>query len=300
MRYLWMISLAMAIGCKGEVKQSGTPPQQSATTPANGNDATDGQSVETNSGGQFFYAGFDGANDYSLLVPGFREYKIADATVAKITKETVKLSEDTISALIAKVKAENSQFDATAESRFRSMLTRDQTAIRIVPLKAGRTKLTSSRGSRGGRDAWGSGDATLELVVNSYSQAQYDAGKSRYTTDNSGNLKACRACHETAEEDAPPHELGNIKEISDSQGIEWITTGKTGSREARITHTWEFNSEDEKSGILAYLRAKGSKDLETFTRLVFEERFQNFEFPPQRSGPGGPVDTTTTTTTTVP
>jgi len=270
-----VICLGSFQACKEEAKHSGD--DNSA-----GNNESSEQSegvVSTNSGGLAFYTGYDGVNDYSLLLPGSRDYTIGDSSVANIKKETVVLSAATVAELLAEVKAANSSFDANAETRFLEMLGREQAAYRITPKKSGQTTLSTSRGNRGGRDNWGSADAAIQLTVNNYTADQFSAGQTRYTTAGSGLLKACKSCHETGAEGAPPHELGNIKEISDAQGIQWITTGQLGTRTARITHTWEFNSDAEKQGILPYLRAKAAKDLETFTKLVFEERFQNFQIP---------------------
>jgi hypothetical protein len=286
-----VIGLASLSGCKEEAKlsdDSKKSPQNTNTDPSNkAGDSNVEAAIATNSGGQHFYAGFDGTTDYSILMPGFREYSISDPSVASIQKVSVELSEKTIAELISTAKAANSQFNEEAEARFREMLGREQMAYKVTPLKPGQATLTSTRGGRGGRDAWGGGDAGIALVINNYTTSQYEAGKNRYTTEGSGLLKSCKSCHETGEEDAPPHELGNIKEISDAQSLQWITTGKVNNRVAKITHTWEFNNDEEKQGIVAYLRAKASKDVETFTKLVFEERFQNFEFPP-KGGPGAP------------
>lgn len=253
----------------------------------NQNGDTNSANQVINSGSMAFYSGFDGVNDYSLLLPGFRDYTIADPSVATITKENITLSESTIATLMEEVKTANPDFDDTQIERFRGTLTRQQSAYRITPLKAGTTILQSTRGGRGGKDSWGSGSTGIQLTVNSYTPEQYAAGAERYNTGGSGLLKACKSCHETGESGAPSHELGNIKEISDSQGIQWITTGQLNSHMASIAHTWEFGSEEQQLGILPYLRAKGSKDLETFTKLVIEERLQNFQLPPG-GGPPGP------------
>ena len=283
------LGLCLALGCQQEKKQAndGGNNAGSSNESSETGDKEAEEVIDTNSGGRHFYTGYDGKNDYSLLLPGFREYTIEDSSIAKIKKETVTLSEETISELISEVKKTNDKFDEAAEKRFRERLGRQQSAYRITPLKSGKTTLHTSRGNRGGRDSWGENDVGITLVVNKYTPSQYDAGKERYTTERSGLLKACKSCHETGAEDAPPHELGNIKEISDSQGLQWITTGKLNSRVAKITHTWEFNSDEEEAGILPYLRAKASKDLETFTKLVFEERFQNFKLPPAGETPPG-------------
>lgn len=266
--------MAMTMSCQQETKKSGGGAQ---ITPINQQNQQNANQSSVNTGGKVFYAGYDGVNDYSIILPGFRDYTIADPSIATVTKENVLLSEDTVNELIASVQASNPNFTDEAVERFRQFMGREQAAYRITPLRAGTTTLSSNRGGRGGQDAWGSNSTTTQLVINAYTPEQYSAGQKRYTTSGSGLLKACQSCHETGEEDAPPHELGNIKEVSDEGGIEWITTGRYGSRVASISHTWEFSSQEERDGILPFLRGKVSKDLETFTKLVVEERLMNFD-----------------------
>lgn len=267
--------------CTEESNKKSKDPPKSASTSAQSSTGTGANSTEgTGSGaaGSGFSLGYDGGkNDYSLLLTQGRNYTIQDTSIATIKKETVKLSADTIDTLMEELKQLNPDFDSTAEERLRQLLGCEQSAYRIVPLKAGKTTMSGGRQGGNPQDRFGQ-SSTFNLVVSSYTQAQYDAGKQRYTTDGAGNLKACKSCHETVtEENAPPHELGNAMQLSDAQFIEWVTTGKAGTRTARIKHTWEFANEAQKQGIVAYLRAKASKDVETFTKLVFEERFEEMK-----------------------
>lgn len=278
-------------------KPAGTPGQTATGT---GGTTTTGDGTGAETPGSGFFLGFDGGkNDYSLLLSQGRNYTIKDTSIATIKKETVKLSAETIDTLIEDAKKSNPNLDATAENSLRQLLGCEQPAFRIVPLKPGKTTMSGGRQGGNSQDRFGQ-SSNFNLTVSSYTPAQYDAGKQRYTTEGAGNLKACKSCHETVtEENAPPHELGYVMQLSDAQFIEWVTTGKTGTRTARIKHTWEFANEAQKLGTVAYLRAKASKDVETFTKLVFEERFESFKADQGgfRGIPGGGRSTGTGTGT---
>jgi hypothetical protein len=271
-----------------DAPKPGASTGQTATGTGSGTTTGDGTGAEVPGSG--FFLGFDGGkNDYSILLSQGRNYTIKDTSIATIKKETVKLSAETIDTMIADAKKSTPNLDANAENFLRQLLGCEQPAFRIVPLKPGKTTMSGGRQGGNSQDRFGQ-NSNFNLTVTSYTTAQYDAGKQRYTTDGAGNLKACKSCHETVtEENAPPHELGYVMQLSDAQFIEWVTTGKTGSRTARIKHTWEFASEAQKLGTVAYLRAKASKDVETFTKLVFEERFEQFKADPSRipAIPGG-------------
>lgn len=230
-----------------------------------------------------FYTGFDGDTDFSILVPRFRNVTIKDPSIAKIDEIPVKLPEETIDVVIAAAKSTNPDL---REDRVRKMLGRETTTYRITPLKAGKTTLITSggRGGQAGRKQAGwSKSKSIDLIVNAYTADQVAAGKLRYETDGGGgNLRDCKSCHESGKEGAPPHELGRIMEISDKQALTWIKTGKLDGREAKIPHTWEFSSDEEEEGIVAYLRSKQTHDVETLTKLVVQEMLAN------GFGPGGP------------
>jgi hypothetical protein len=229
-----------------------------------------------------------------------REYKVADASVATIKRETVSLAPNTIDQMVEDAKKKEPELfkDPNAENFLRQYLGCSRPAIKITPLKAGKTSITGARAQGNNGDRWGQENSTqLGLVITQYTPDQFEAGNKRYHTEGSGNLKACKSCHETGEENAPPHELGKISEISDAQAVEWITTGKTGGRTARITHTWEFSSDSEKQGVVAYLRGKASKDLENFTKLVVEEELSNFRARIKANGGRLPTPPSTSTGT---
>ena len=198
----------------------------------------------------------------------------------------MKLSQTIIDELVAEAKVTNPSFDDT---RFKQALGREQVTYKITPLKPGRTKLitTGGRGGQPGRQQSGwSKSPEIDLVVQAYTLDQLAKGMARYTTDGGGgNLRACKSCHESGNEGAPPHELGRIMEISDKDAMTWITTGKLGGRTAKIQHTWEFSTESEQDGIVPYLRSKQTHDVETLTKLYVEEQLANGGFmgPPMRN-----------------
>ncbi len=230
-----------------------------------------------------FYTGFDGKNDYSLLVPNFRTLTVADPSVAKIEQIKVKLPEATVNELVEAKRKADPSFDAV---RFKSMLERETSAYKITPLKAGRTliKSTGGRGGEAGRGQRGWGKSKdFDLVVTQYTEAQFEAGKSRYETDGAGTLKACKSCHEKGEQGAPPHELGEINSFSDADAIAWFKTGQAKGRTAKIEHKWGFSSDDEEKGIVAFMRTKQTNDIEGLTKLIMEERIAN-----GFGGPGAP------------
>jgi hypothetical protein len=102
---------------------------------------------------------------------------IADPSVAKIEQIKVKLSESTITTLLAEQKKKEPNFD---ETRFKSMLEREVSAYKITPLKAGQTIIQTSGGRGGdagrGQRGWGK-SKDINLVITQFSEAEFDAGK---------------------------------------------------------------------------------------------------------------------------
>lgn len=287
-----LTSLLLLLGCNQSATQKSGDSDKAANAATE--EATDEE--EQNDG---YYTGFDGTTDYSILIPNFRTLTIKDSSVASIEKVKVTLSEATITELLAEVVKEYPDFDT---ERFKKMLGREQTTYKITPLKAGKTVISTS-GGRGGdpgksQGGWGK-SRNIDLVVKEYTADQLAAGQSRYTTDGGGgNLRACKSCHETGEEDAPPHELGRIMELSDKEALTWIKTGEVRDRVAKIQHTWEFSTDEEEGGIVPYLRSKQTHDVETLSKLYFEEMLANGGIPmgPPKDGEGGGTTTGTTTT----
>ena len=203
--------LAGLAACNEAKKTSGGTQKGAETTvpaPQTGDAAKQDTAVEDDNG---LYTGFDGATDYSLLVPGFRSYKADDPSAVKVDQISVKLSDAVVNELIAKEKEANPTFD---EPRFRKIFGRDQKAYKITPLKAGKSTLTVTRDGGGGGGTWKKGDK-ITVYVSAYSAEAYNKGKERYARAGTGNKRACKSCHETGVAGAPPHELGRVMEISD-------------------------------------------------------------------------------------
>jgi mono/diheme cytochrome c family protein len=283
--------LTLAAACNQSSKQSGKDSggnNDGASTGA-GTDAaadgssSDGSAASSSSADQWengYYTGFNGKDKFSLYLPSFRPMTVSDPSIAKIEGVSVTLSSTTIDELVADRKNDDPNFD---DAKMREMLAKPRTVYKLTPLKAGKTTLKTTGAGKGpSGSAWKSGQSTV-LVVTAYSTDQVEKGKARYTREGDGNKKACASCHETGANGAPPHELGDIMSIPDASAEQWITTGKLADREASIPHTWEFDSQDEELGTVAYLRTLQTDDLETLTKLEFEN-----QAGPPPGGPGGP------------
>ena len=269
------------------------PPASEDNGPAPGNTPAPAAGNE-DPGTVGVYLGFDGSNDFSAILPAYRTYKVADPTIAKVTRESGPLSEAAIDRILGLIQKSRPELDV---SSFRDLIPRQISFYRVTALKPGTTTISfgplqSSGGSvptglrlaeeEAPAPAGGTGDYNLPagvdivpqgdyvLKVYPYSQAMVDAGKKRYTTKGSGNLRACTSCHAGGEEGAPPHELGRVTKINDTALRTWITTGSLGTREAAIEHRWEFSNAAERQGITAYLRTLQSNDMEKLILLMIE------------------------------
>lgn len=222
------------------------------------------------------YTGINATDKFSIYLPGRTSFVPKDAAIAKIEEITVTLSEATIAELIADRKAEDPNFD---EERFRKTFPTTQTAYKLIPLSAGTTTLTSTFKRRSNETV----TTEVNLTVVEYAADAVQLGNTRYhNTAGTGNKIACTTCHGGA--GAPSHAMGKIMEISDAEALQWITTGKVKDRVASITHTWEFDSDAEASGVVAYLRTLQTDDVEALTKMMFENEFADFNSSTQ----GGP------------
>jgi hypothetical protein len=302
------IPMALASACNSASKQAASPTTAASTTTASTStstaDSSTGSSTSSSSTSststdstvstadpdswlEGYYTGYNGTDKFSIYLPSFRQMTIDDATIAKIEQETVTLSEATIAELVADQKAKNASFD---EAKLREMLSKTRTVFKLTPLKPGTTKLrTASAGKGPTGTKWSQGQA-VTLVVADYTAAQVILGKTRYSTEGEGKKVSCLSCHEGGANGAPPHALGSIMSLPDASAAKWITTGKVGSRVASIEHAWEFASTAERDGVVAYLRTLQAGDLETLTKLEFENQILNMPAPP--------ASTTTTSTQT--
>ncbi|WP_141734478.1 hypothetical protein [Oligoflexus tunisiensis] len=268
MHLRWKVALAIsasiAISCSS-AKQSAD--KSSGNTGAGSDELINAETT--------YYAGYDGTTDYSILLPDFRKYALADQSVAKLEEIKVTLSDELLNELVAQSKAKNPNFD---EEKFKKRFRKERTSYKITPLKAG-TLYVATSGGRGGPPGTGQSgfpvSKNIRIVVKQYSAEDLALGKARYETDAGGTLKSCKSCHESADNNAPPHELGRIMQISDSDASTWLKTGELNGRVAEVEHAWEFNSDAELQGVVAYLRSKQTRDIETLTKLYFEEHLAN-------------------------
>lgn len=209
-----------------------------------------------------FYMGYDGNTPFSILLPG-DYFSLKNASDAKLETIDFTPSVAVKSELLDFLKAQP-EYKAGDEQDFEGYFLADQSAMKISSTKEGNFTLIDKDFP----------DDKITVVVNKYPEGALALGKKRYETDGAGNLKACKSCHETGANDAPPHELGEIMYCSDTQIKRWITTGVTDcygdDYSASIPHSWGFASDAEITGVIAYLRSKQSKDYETLTKFQFK------------------------------
>lgn len=283
-------SIGQIVGCAQgkEEKKEGKDSKASSTAEESEGDGGAGgdalpPSDEIDNG---LYTGIGGGKDYSIILPGFRSYTSSDESIAKVEKVTVTLSETAIKDLIKDLKKVKPDAD---EACIKKMFARERSSYKITPLKAGTVKLKSARPKNRRSGGFKKNNETMTLVITEYTDAQLAAGEKRYTTDGGGgNLVSCKSCHASGEEGAPPHEMGRVMEISDQEALQWIKTGQVGDRKAeKVEHKWQFSSDEDEAGIVPYLRSLQTKDIETLTKLYFEEARVN-GFDGGFGGGGGP------------
>lgn len=225
-------------------------------------------------GGTVYYTGYDGTNDFTLLVSTSRELEIMDETVATAVRQSFPVDQTVVDELIAEYKAIDPTLSANREQRLRERL-QTATAWRITPNGPGITTIKATRSQNGTVDpesVWQNAEIRT-LVVESYSSNQVAVGQQRYNANGSG----CKGCHGTGEFDAPTHQLGRVIEISDENAIQWISTGKTLDRIANLSHAWNFANDAEKQATVAYLRTQQTKDVKELARLLFNERLEELK-----------------------
>lgn len=225
-------------------------------------------------GGTVYYTGYDGSNDFSLLLGTSRDLEILDTSVATAVQRSVQVDSETVDQLIAEYKAIVPNLSANREASLRSRL-QNATAWEITPNKPGVTAIKATRMSNNQVDpesVWQ--DAEIRtLVVSAYNPNQVAVGEQRYNANSSG----CKGCHSTGQFGAPTHQLGRVIEISDENAIEWISTGATLDRVADINHAWSFANDAEKLATVAFLRTQQTKDVKELARLLFNERLAELQ-----------------------
>ncbi len=256
----WMLAIAATtVACSKKEEKAAAPApvvqENSGEQEGDGTFATALTEVHT---------GFDGTDKYSLFLPGRTEFKVKDPAIASIEGISVVLSTATIWELIQAQKAKDPNFD---EAAFRKNFPATQTAYRLIPLQAGKTVLLSTKNGK---------TSEVALTVTQYSADAAQIGEARYTNaSGTGKKRACLSCH--GGDGAPSHAMGRVMQISDAEALQWITTGKVRDRVARVTHTWEFDSEAESTGVIAYLRTLQTDDIEALTKMMFESEYADFQ-----------------------
>lgn len=284
-----IVMMSLALGCaQGKEKKEGDTKEADGEGEKSAEGSGEGQQGEPDEVDNGLYTGVAAGKDFSIILPGFRGYTSADESIAKVEKVEVTLSEATVKTLIDDMKKKNPDADTECITK---MFSKPRPSYKVTPLKAGKVELKSARPKGRKSGGFKGNNEKLQLVVTAYTEEQLAAGEKRYSTDGGGgNLIDCKSCHASGKEGAPPHEMGRIMEISDKEALQWVKTGEVGDRKAKITHTWEFSSEEDEKGIVAYLRSLQTKDIETLTKLYFEEAkangFDGGGFGLQ--GPGGP------------
>lgn len=254
MKHLILTLVSLSLFACSSKKESKAP--EGTTETNSGEETTEGFGTTLSE----INTGVDGTGQYTIFLPGRTEYQIKDDTIASIEGVTVTLSEGTMWELINAQKEKDPNFD---EVEFRKNFPAKQTAYRLVPLKAGSTTMTATK----------NGTATeVKLNVVQYADNAAAVGEARYNdTTGTGNKIGCITCH--GGEGAPSHAMGRIMQINDAEALQWITTGKVRDRVARITHTWEFNSEEQSTAVIAYLRTLQTDDVEVLTKMMIEREF---------------------------
>jgi hypothetical protein len=139
-------STLFALGCEESSKKS----PAAGPIPANGSKSEAIEAANADESSRGYFLGFDGKNDFSILLTDRQTYTLKDPSLATIKKETVKLSTATTDELIAEVKKSQPDFNETSENLLRQFLGCESSATRITPLKTGRTTLQSTRTAGGG------------------------------------------------------------------------------------------------------------------------------------------------------
>jgi hypothetical protein len=265
-------------GGGGGASDTGTGADASSKDNSGDATAADGSADSWENG---FYTGFNGKDKFSMYLPSFRPMTVTDPSIAKIESVSVTLSQATIDEVIADKKKDNPDLN---EEQLKKMLGHTRNVFKLTPLKAGKTTLKTAGSGRGPSGAWSKGQSTVLEVV-AYTPEQVEKGKTRYHADGTGDKKPCASCHETGDNGAPSHALGNVNQIPDKSAKQWITTGKLADRTANIPHAWKFADDDEETGVVAYLRTLQTDDIEQLTKLEIENAA--FGMGPPGGGKGG-------------
>ncbi|GEM_PF-1230259 len=117
----------------------------------------------------------------------------------------------------------------------------------LTTKKPGTTTVKVSNGSK---------TAQSELFVRAYTAADYNVGQTRYKTGGTGNRQPCAGCHEKP--DGWDHSPYWLAIVPDDEVLGAIIEGEYRWEDEKYVlnngnHKWNL-TEEEKTGILAYLR----------------------------------------------
>jgi len=272
-----ILSVAILNGCAESTNPGDTDNPSNKITPSAGDD------IPKRLPGEVYYTGYDGGlTDMSVLVSTHRTLVIEDPTVATAELVSIEIPVTTVDEMIAELKAAGEELSTNRENRLRDRLA-NPTAWKLTPLKPGFTYIEATRpaSSRTGQirpeSVWYTPELRT-LVVEDYSGDLINTGKIRYDQGANGS-PACTACHGNTDGGAPSHQIGRVTEISDTDAISWITTGRAGDRvfesspgvQNAANHSWSFTNDTEKNATVAYLRSQQTKDIKELAQLLFDE-----------------------------
>lgn len=97
----------------------------------------------------------------------------------------------------------------------------------------------------------------IEVSIAQYTPAQVAAGSERYNNDVTDNVptRSCASCHQS--ENGIDHSPFFMAQFSDAGILSTIETGVNSDDDynTSIPHQWGFDNDDQKNGIVAYLRS---------------------------------------------
>lgn len=157
-------------------------------------------------------------------------------------------------------------------------------AFKLTPLKAGKAtiKLTTvvKFKNQNGEEEQQTENTNLILTVEDYrsqSHDYYELGHSRYNIGASGNQQACVVCHADSEDgkgqvhpDAIDHAAAETKYMPAKAMAQWIKEGVYFDRVAKVKHNWEFASDAEEKGVVAYLRSLAEQKIISYVKRRYE------------------------------
>ena len=99
--------------------------------------------------------------------------------------------------------------------------------------------------------------ASVKLIITAFTTADYDWGKSRYTTTLAGNSKPCSSCHGAGldtPDNTPTENDGKNDQVVEATYLTGIDkdTGEAIVTASNEPHKWQVTNP---KGMLAYLRA---------------------------------------------